>query len=69
MHIACTSGDLQALAKLASIFPALAPAAIAEALGKAGGDTQLAAQALLSVALGQAKACLGFDWAHVVLNS
>ena len=67
--IACTSGDLQALAKLASIFPAHAPAAIAEALGKAGGDTGLAAQALLSAALGQAKARLGFDWAHIVLSS
>ena len=43
----CTSGNMQMAAKLASVFPAVETAAIAEALRKAGGDTQLAAEALL----------------------
>jgi hypothetical protein len=43
----CTSGNMQVAAKLASVFPAVETAAIAEALRKAGGDTQLAAEVLL----------------------
>ena len=38
---------MQMATKLATVFPAVETAAIAEALRKAGGDTQLAAEALL----------------------
>ena len=54
------SADGQVAAKLATIFPALAPVAIAEALQKAGGDMHLAAEAMLRAALGQ----VGFCSAH-----
>ena len=36
----------QALAQLAAIFPSVPPSAIADALGKAGGDVQQAADLL-----------------------
>ena len=45
---ACTVCVVQAIAQLAPMFPALPASAIADALGKAGGDLQQAANALFS---------------------
>ena len=46
----------QALAQLTAIFPSVPPAAIANALGKAGGDVQQAADLLFTAA--QARLCV-----------
>ncbi len=46
----------QALAQLAAIFPSVPPSAIADALGKAGGDVEQAAD-LLFTATQERPAC------------
>jgi hypothetical protein len=45
---ACTVCVVQAIAQLAPMFPALPVSAIADALGKVGGDVQQAANALFA---------------------
>lgn len=58
-------GMLQEIAQLTQMFPSVPASVIAGALGRAGGDVQLAADALLSV--GQVKprphapSCVQFD--------
>ena len=42
------AGVSQAIAQLAPMFPSLSASAIADALGKAGGDVQQAANALFA---------------------
>ena len=49
----------QALAQLTAIFPSVPPSAIADALGKAGGDVEQAADLLFKAAQARPACTLG----------